>query len=352
MREKKIPFFKKILMSIKDLDKYNILISEKFSRAIFYFLGLMTIFTLILSAVLTYKTNQYLAEFCDYTNTNIPNFTIDSQGLNVESEEPVILRNDKEFEYKLILDESTTDEEKYISEMTDYNGIIGLALQDRFIVIADSTQTEVKYEDLLSNFQTEQITKESMLNLIEDNIAVINSTIYLSIFVASYIIYTISTLIDVLALSLLVIIISKMAKISLKYSQCLMIAIYSITLPIIVNLIYLTANILTGFYMPYFQIMYTLISYIYIVAVILIMRSDLIKKKELIKATIEINKLEKEQNNKENPDEKKKEDDEKKEKNDKEKDDTLGEVKKRVKGKLKEDKNNPEPQANIEGGKR
>ena len=191
-----------------------------------------------------------------------------------------------------------------------------------------------------------------MLNLIEDNIAVINSTIYLSIFVASYIIYTISTLIDVLALSLLVIIISKMAKISLKYSQCLMIAIYSITLPIIVNLIYLTANILTGFYMPYFQIMYTLISYIYIVAVILIMRSDLIKKKELIKATIEINKLEKEQNNKENPDEKKKEDDEKKEKNDKEKDDTLGEVKKRVKGKLKEDKNNPEPQANIEGGKR
>ena len=81
MREKKIPFFKKILMSIKDLDKYNILISEKFSRAIFYFLGLMTIFTLILSAVLTYKTNQYLAEFCDYTNTNIPNFSIDSQGL-------------------------------------------------------------------------------------------------------------------------------------------------------------------------------------------------------------------------------------------------------------------------------
>ena len=351
MREKKIPFFKKILLSIKDLDKYNILISEKLRRSIFYLLEIMAIFTIILSAVMTYKTNEYLSDFCNYVRNDIPNFTINAQGLDVENEEPIIIKNDNEFKYKLILDDTIDTADKYADEISEYDGIVGLALQNKFILISNYTQTEISYENLLDNFETEEITKESMIDLIENNVSVIDATVYLSIFITTYFMYTISTLIDVLALSLLVIIISKMARIALKYSQCVMIAIYALTLPIIVNLIYSCANVFTGFYMSYFQIMYTLISYIYIVAVILIMRSELIKKKEIIKATIEIKKLEREQENKENPDEKNKEDD-KKDNEDEEKDKTLGEVKKRVNGKLKEKKNNPEPQANIEGGKR
>ena len=39
--EKKIPFFKKVILSIKDLDKYSLLISEKLRRSIVYFLQLM-----------------------------------------------------------------------------------------------------------------------------------------------------------------------------------------------------------------------------------------------------------------------------------------------------------------------
>lgn len=363
MEEKKIPFFRKIILCIKDLDKYNLLIAEKFSRSILYLLGLMLIFSLILSMAMTYKSNQYIDEAAEYVKNNVPNFTITSEGLDIESEEPVINVGDNDkLKYKVILDDSTTDTEEYKSESENYDGIVVLALQNGLHLISGGVQTDVEYKDVMENLGVEQITKESMLNLVENNRASLIGSLYLSLFVGIYFIYLTSTLIDALALSLLVIIISKMAKITLKYSQCVTISISALTLPIILSLIYLCFNIINGFYMPYFQIMYTLVSYIYIVAVVLIMRSDLNKRKELIKATIEVNKLEKEQENREKPEEKGNDEEKPKEdgknkpkkkgEKDKEKDKSLDDVKNRVKGKLKDDKDNPEPQANIEGGKR
>ncbi len=357
--EKKIPFFKKIIMCIKDLDKYNLLISEKLKRAILYLLELIIIFTLIVSAVMTYKTSEYIEEACSYIKENIPKFTINQEGLNVENEEPVILENEEVFKYKIIIDDDVTDIEKYQEQITDYDGVVFIATKDKLVMTTDNSQTTYKYDEITNSLGVGEITKDSVIELYENNKTQIFAGIFLSVFIATYIIYVVSTVIDALALSLLVIIISKMARIALKYSQCLIISISALTLPIILNLVYTCANLLNGFYMPYFQIMYTLISYIYIVAVVLIMRSDLIKKKQLIKATIDIKQLEKEQESRENKKEEKDNDKDKNEDEDKDennqennKDKTLDEVKKRVKNKLKEDKDHPEPQANIEGGKR
>ncbi len=353
--EKKIPFFKKIIMSIKDLDKYNLLISEKLRRAILYLLELMIIFTLVVSAVMTYKTSGYIEETFSDLKESIPEFTINSEGLKIESEEPVIIEKGTDIKYKIIINDDITEIDSYQEQITDYDGIVFVAIKDKLVINANNTQTIYKYEDITNTLGIGEINKENVINLYESNRTQIFSGIFLAMFITTYLIYTISTAIDALALSLLVIIISKMARIPLKYSQCVIISISALTLPIIVNLVYTCANLLNGFFMPYFQIMYTLISYIYIVAVVLIMRSDLIKKKQLIKATIDIKKLEKEQENKEeNKDEKDKEKDngEEEEKDENGKDKPLDEVKKRVKNKLKEDKDNPEPQANIEGGKR
>ncbi len=346
--EKKIPFFKKIILSIKDLDKYNLLIAEKMRRSIIYLLELMLIFTLVLSLIMTYKTRELINEVCEYANENIPNFTIDENGLVLENSENTVLEINKDLKLKLVLDDDVTNTDNYKEQMEEYDGNFIFALKDKLVMTSNGTTTELSYTDLRNNYEIDKISKENLINIFQDNNLRFSAVIFASIFGATYLIYTVSSLIDALALSLLVIIISKMAKITLKYSQAVTIGISALTLPIIINLIYSCVNILTDFYMPYFQIMYTLISYIYIVAVILIMRSDLIKKKQLIKATIEIKELEKNLENKEKPDEKKKEEPEDKE--EKPKDKNLGEVKKRVKGKLKKDKDNPEPQANIEGG--
>lgn len=353
--ENKIPFFKKILLSIKDLDKYNLLIAEKLRRAIYYLLGLMVIFSLIVSGAMTYKTSEIINNSSKYIKDEMPNFIINEEGLNVEQENAFIEEIAGDLKLKVVLDDEAENTDKYKEEIESYDGDYILALKNKLVVATSSAQTEVNYSELMANNNITEINKDTLINLYESNKTQINVAIYITIFIITYFMYTLSAIIDALALSLLVIIISKMAKIPLKYSQTLTIAISALTLPIIINIIYSCANILSGFYMPYFQIMYTLISYIYIVAVILIMRSDLIKKKQLIKATIEIQELQKKMENKDNNEDKKEENKEEKEKNNenketgkKEKDKPIGDVKKRVKDKL--DKDHPEPQANIEGG--
>ena len=347
--EKRIPFFKKVIICIKDLDKYNLLISEKLSRSIIYFLELMIIFTLIVAGVITYKTSNLITETSNYIANNVPDFTIDKEGLKLDSEEAFIIENTDNVKVKIVLDDKTETEETYQEQINEYDGDLILMLKNKVILIINGNKMEMTYDNLLGSDETETINKNNIISLFNDNKVQINSIIYIYIFAITYFVYTILTFIDALALSLLVIIISKMARISLKYSQALIIGISSLTLPIIINLIYTCVNLINGFYMPYFQVMYTLIAYIYIVAVILIIRSDLIKKKQLIKATIELKELEK---NMENREEKETEDNEDKKDNQEDDGDKsekkLDDVNRKTKG-----KNGPEPQANanIEGGK-
>ena len=67
-------------------------------------------------------------------------------------------------------------------------------------------------------------------------------------------------------------------------------AIHALTLPIILNVAYIIINTYTGFYIKYFEVMYTTISYICMVAAILSIRSDLIKEKIVIGKIEEVQK--------------------------------------------------------------
>ena len=144
---------------------------------------------------------------------------------------------------------------------------------------------------------------------------------------------------DALVLAILGYITCSILKIKLKPSALYNIAIYALTLPIILNAIYMIINIFTGFTVKYFQVMYTAISYIYVISSILIIKSDFIKKQaELTKILSEQEKVKeelakKEQEKKEEEEkerirkkDKGEEDSEKKEPNKKEKKDSnLGE---------------------------
>ena len=104
----------------------------------------------------------------------------------------------------------------------------------------------------------------------------------------------------------------------------------------------------TGFVIPYFQIMYTLIAYVYLIAALLIMRSEIIKKKVQIQIEImnknynpeELQNQDKKNEKEQNKDEKNKEKDDNKKKE--------GKDSKNSGTELKNNKDNPEPQANIQ----
>ena len=130
-----------------------------------------------------------------------------------------------------------------------------------------------------------------------------------------YFSYFIITMIDVLLLSILGYLTSRVSKINLKYIPIVNISVYSLTLSIVLSVIYILVNSITGFEIKYFQIMYNSIAYIYLVTAILMIKSEMIKQEiELAKLAEEQQKVKKELEQKEKED---KQEENEKEDNDK-----------------------------------
>ena len=142
----------------------------------------------------------------------------------------------------------------------------------------DSQVINYLYEQLENQGIQINITKKELIeNLTGDEKYNLLSYIFIYLFITVFTIYFITTLINVLALSVLGLLVTRIVRLPIKYSAVFSMAASAISLSVILNLIYIIVNVLTGFTMEYFQIMYTLISYIYMISAILIMRSNLIR---------------------------------------------------------------------------
>ena len=160
-----------------------------------------------------------------------------------------------------------------------------------------------------------------------NNLSKIFAIIGLVSFIYIFIAYLIEFLLDIVILSVVGYLFSRLVRMKLKYKSIFSISIYSLTLPITLYLIYLVINIFTGFTIRYFEIAYNGISYIYIITAILMIKSELTKQQ------IEVGKIVKEQEKIREE----KEQEEKEKTNDKEKKENKdNKEKKNKKGKKKE----------------
>lgn len=186
-----------------------------------------------------------------------------------------------------------------------------------------------KFSEFINNEEQIQIMTNQLheaagfdVKAIEDAIQVIktsdNATLYTELTIFAFIYFFcgffIYNLISALIVSVIGLIISRLARIKLKYKPIYIMSIYALTLSIVLNCIYMVVNILTGFTIDYFSIVYDVLAYIYIVTAILIIKTDFIEQqRELIKIIEEQRKVKKEQAE-ENPDKEPKEDKKEKEK--------------------------------------
>ena len=187
--------------------------------------------------------------------------------------------------------------EEYTNDIKqEFNGII--FLKDRIIMKNQMTNipSTYNYSDITSQYNINMIQKQDIINALSNqNLFTICSIFFMTMFIYLYIIYLSSVLIDALVLALLGYITSTILKVRLKVSALYNIAVYALTLPIILNLMYIIINMFTGFTVKYFQVMYTAISYIYVISSILIIKSDVIKKqRELMKIMSEQEKVKEE----------------------------------------------------------
>lgn len=338
----KLSFWKKLKVSIFDFEKYQDLAAEKVLRTIGYIAILVLIFTLIVTATYTYKLTMAIASMRQYIDENIETITFENNQLNIipENHEETTLIENESLGIKVLINTQVEDEEKInesINEISsEENGI--LILKDKILIKNElmNNPYTYSYETIAKQYNINKIDKQEALNLLAyETIKPLLFSVFGTLFIYFFvIIYLPSTLIDIIILSIFGYIVSMISKLRLKYSAIYNIAAYSITLPIILNIIYFIVNSFTGFTIRYFEVMYTTVATIYIATAILLIRSDVIKKQieltkiieEQDKIRLEIQRREEEKQEQEEKERQKREEDKKRKQKEKEEEEGLGEA--------------------------
>lgn len=297
MEGKKLSFFKKVKLSILDFDGYQNLAAEKISRTIGYLVLIMLLFSVVISATYTFKGYQLVNQVKDYISTEIAEIQYENYELTIipNSGEAVTEINVEDvFPFKIILNTQETDEEK-IQESIDQlekeeNAL--LLLKDRLVLKSEiSTKLlETSYKTISETYTINKLDKDETLAILSGPLV---HQFMLLFFVTAifymFILYFSSLLVDILLLFVLAYIVTRIAGLRLKYSAIYNIAAYSLTLPVLLNILYFVVNAFTGFTIRYFQIMYTAVASIYIITAILMIKSDVIKQQ------VELNRILEEQ---------------------------------------------------------
>ena len=296
MKEEKLSFCKKIKTSIFDFDGYQQLAAEKTSKTVIYIILLILTFSVLLSFAYIYNINKMINNTKEYINNEISEIIYENYELTLipKNCEEITRIINEELGATIIINTQTEDEEKInnsIDEIKSQNNGI-LILKDKIIIKTPISvdALEISYKDISEKYNINKIDKEEFINLLsssEVKKALVMLFIAMSLYL--FIIYFSTVLIDIFLLSLLAFIVTRISGLRLKITAVYNITAYSLTLPIILNIIYAVVNTITGFEIEYFQIMYTAIASIYVITAILIIKSDVIKRQ------FELNKIIEEQ---------------------------------------------------------
>lgn len=330
-KNKKSNFFKEAFKSIKDLDKYEDFALETPKVSFKYFIKLILVFVVIISFFYTFKIVDNCKNVYATMKEKLPEFSYSNGTLNMETEDPIIIDDYSETFGKILIDTNSTELTEYQDRIQKEN-ISLVVLKNKCVVISNSTlgQVEYNYLALASSCNINEFTKQSAIEYFESlNIVSMCASLYFIIFIYLFIVYFISIFMDILILWVLTYLVSKLSKLNLKAAPSFSVAVHAITLSLVLNIAYIILNLLTGINVKYFGLMYNLISYIYVIVAVLMIKTDFINRQielmklaneqEKVKAELEKEK-EKEKKDKEEKENKPEKKEKKKEKKEKEKD--------------------------------
>lgn len=330
-------FFKKVYDSITKIEKYPEMAAQGLPKAMTYLAKLVVLIAIVLCIGMVYQTYEMVQDGISYLQNDFPEFSYKDGILTVNSEKPIVIENSPIIG-KVIVDTNVEDTNKineYITSIEQSgDGII--VLKDKVILknISVAGTINYNYKDILGQMQINEFNKQSVIDYAKSS-QIINLyiSVFLTLFVYTFSMYFLTTLSNALILSIFGYFTTWIAKIRMRYVAIFNMTVYSLTLSIILNILYIAINIFIDFNIEYFQVMYVAVAAIYLVAAIFILKSEFIKKQqELIKlAQVEsIVKEELEKEKQEQKDEKEKKEREKKDREDEKKD--------------KDDKNKEEPE--------
>lgn len=329
-KQKEMGFFKRIKTAVFKLEDYGMFLGEKCSVAFKFFFLLMLMISLILSAVSTYNFYKMSQKAYSYLENELPNFKYENGFLKFDSN---VEAYDHDYKFRLFVNTDENVSEEILKEYQEkmYPDDLGIVLlKNKLIYMFDGMSSEQEYTTLLSEqylgkFDINITTKQELIKSIQNmGIATLVNVYFISNFIGIFINNVITSLGYLFVVALFGYVASRFCGVRFKMTPMISLSIYALTLSIILSCIYLVIYMLTGFVIKYFDVMYLLIAYVYIIAAILMIKYDLIKQNEELQKIIEVQKqvrdeLE-EKKNKELDEDSSKENQEKNEKEKKEED--------------------------------
>lgn len=328
----KISFFRKVWYSITKFEKYPDMASEGLSNAIKYLIIMVAIVTVFIIIGSLIEMNKLIGNLAIYIEDNIPEFSYAEGKISMELEEPMVI---EQVQYngidRVVINPLVENEEEKAKseEENNINGTTIFFFKDQIILRSKTEDGQESnqpytYKDFIASYTSENIETFNKQDLIQYMTSEKMNSYYMR-YGASLLMYLIImnvlvALLDALELAVLGWITAITARIKMRFVAIYNMAIYALTLPMILNIIYVVINYFTEFTISYFQVAYITIAYIYLAASIFIIKDDFMKKQEevekikqeQIKVKEEIRQQEekKEKEKSKKPKEKKKENDE------------------------------------------
>ena len=279
----KLGFFTKLWYSITKFEKYPKMASEGVRRAISYLMKLMMIFSIIVVLGLMYNFNIILNECKEYLNENISIINYEKGELNIEPKDGKNIIIDIGDEKVIIDTNANTIEDVKEYDNTNKSNNTGIfLLKNKLVLCTEGVEQGYSYINILNGIKTTSFNKENVINYLNDY------KIYLSFFIImvllTFLAYLIATIVDVLVLSIFGLLTTILLRIKIRYRAIFNMSIYSLSISILLKMIYVTLNMFIDFKIKYFNFMYSAIGYICLVASIFMLKSDIIKQQmELIR---------------------------------------------------------------------
>jgi len=273
---KKLSFFKRVKIAIFNLEEYKIFAKEKFSQSFKYFLLLITILTFILSVSSTIEKNNQLNKLVNYIKNDFPNFNYSDGKLSVEQKTEAF---DEQYQSKLIVDtdENITDEtvDFYKKDIRDSEYSL-ILLKEKAILTISGVQYEQVYSELSNTFGIANTNKQEMIDQYFNDKAMkkIVFSLWVYSFVYTFVWNFLNILMDVIIVSIFGWVASKIVRVNIGILNVMSLSIYSLTLSMILDTIYTIVYAFSNFEIKYFAVLYMIISYIYIIASIMILKED------------------------------------------------------------------------------
>lgn len=313
---RKMNFFVRVYKSITNFDTYTQFASEPISKAIKYFLILVLIFSIIVTIVYVGSFKSKASEGAKYLRENIEDINFNNKKFSYNNDEYSIYNEEGNIVPIIIVD--TSDEpniEEYKNKVKLYKFGFILLKDDIIIFIStegiDNQFTTMSYSD----YGIENMSKDEILDTF--NSPTLYIILAIMMFFIEFVEYAIYILLNAIALAVMGQLISIILRLRMKFSETYKMGLYALTLPTLLDLIYIIVNNITGFVIPYFSWMYTTISYIYICVAILMIKTDFINmQKQLIKIQMEERKEEEQEKIEEKPPKDEDKEDEKEEESD------------------------------------